>query len=909
MEASHHSSDLDPSSVLGFGAALPLIESAEEVGRLLTGALRSMGISDLQAVVLRRSSDESGSVVGSMGMSPLTDDVAAALRHLQEQLSTAPDEQAGTPARRQIDLCEAEHAPLLDEGLQSLTVVRLGTVDDDFGLVAVGRTDTAGLTPMEGSSLQMMAAQVSMALHRIRLDRQRRDKAEALRASEARYRELYENAPVAYVTVDADGRIRMANEQAATLLHTTTETLRDRTLTHFCSSTDAADETARRLATCIREDERFYDQQTQICRADGTSIWVSMSVQPMDPSTGEAACLVTMRDVTEQVRMQRVLRDTRDDLEERVEARTAELEQANERLQEQAERLGILRDVDQAILAAESPAEIAAVAVRRAEQVVSCERVSLTVLDWNAQEAEILAAGTGEAVLDAGTRVPFDDYYLPDCLLDGEAKRIGDLQALSSLPPAAEKIRARGVRSVLCLPMMVEGELVGVLKMGRTLPDAFTDDDEHIGRELADHLAIALRQAKLWSAVQEHREQLATLRDVDQAILAAESPTEIAAAAIERAQTLLPYESATVSVLDDEADQVHVLAEHNNVLDAPTTLPLDEVYLSENLKAGETEVISVEEYAPVPEAEARIREMGLRSILCLPMVVEGEVIGVIHVGRTEPDAFTDDDWQVGRELADHLAIALRQSQLLEEVQEQRERLEERVQERTAELESFTYSVSHDLRTPLRAIDGYARILKEDHADQLDEEGRRLLNVIYDSAQTMGDQIDDLLTLSRVGRREINRVPIDVAVLAQEAFDELQRAQPERTADIAFEVQALPDAEGDRSMLRHVFSNLLSNAVKFVQREEDPRIEVGSEARDDDPVYYVRDNGVGFDPDHADEMFGVFQRLHDNKDFEGTGVGLALVERVLRRHDGEVWAEGEKGEGTTIYFTLPPFPHE
>jgi PAS domain S-box-containing protein len=907
MEASHHSSDLDPSSVLGFGAALPLIESAEEVGRLLTGALRSMGISDLQAVVLRRSSDESGSVVGSMGMSPLADDVAAALRHLQEQLSTAPDEQAGTPARRQIDLCEAEHAPLLDEGLQSLTVVRLGTVDDDFGLVAVGRTDTAGLTPMEGSSLQMMAAQVSMALHRIRLDRQRRDKAEALRVSEARYRELYENAPVAYVTVDADGRIRMANEQAATLLHTTTDTLRDRTLTHFCSSTDAADETARRLATCIRENERFYDQQTQICRADGTSIWVSMSVQPVEPSTGEAECLVTMRDVTEQVRMERALRDTRDELEERVEERTDELERANERLQEQAERLSILRDIDQAILAAESPEEIAAVAVRRAEQVVSCERVSVTVIDWDADEAEILAAGADEDVLNTGTRVPLDEYYLPPQLRDGEPKRIADLQDIA-LPPAAEKIRARGVRSVLCLPMMVEGELVGVLKMGRTTPDAFTDDDEHIGRELADHLAIALRQAKLWRAVQEQREQLATLRDVDQAILAAESPTEIAAAAIERVQALLPYESATVSVLDDETEQVHVLAEHNNVLDAPTTLPLDKVYLSDNLRAGQTEVISVEEYTPVPEAEARIREMGLRSILCLPMVVEDEVIGVIHVGRTKPDAFTNDDWQVGRELADHLAIALRQSQLLEEVQEQRERLEERVQERTAELESFTYSVSHDLRTPLRAIDGYARILKEDHADQLDEEGRRLLNVIYDSAQTMGDQIDDLLTLSRVGRREINRVPIDVGALAQEAFDELQRAQPDQTADIAFEVQALPDAEGDRSMLRHVFSNVLSNAVKFVQREEDPRIEVGSEARDDGPVYYVRDNGVGFDPERTDEMFGVFQRLHD-EDFEGTGVGLALVERVLRRHDGEVWAEGEEGEGATIYFTLPPFPHE
>jgi light-regulated signal transduction histidine kinase (bacteriophytochrome) len=240
---------------------------------------------------------------------------------------------------------------------------------------------------------------------------------------------------------------------------------------------------------------------------------------------------------------------------------------------------------------------------------------------------------------------------------------------------------------------------------------------------------------------------------------------------------------------------------------------------------------------------------------------------------------------------------------MEEVQERRERLEERVQERTAELESFTYSVSHDLRTPLRAIDGYARILKEEHADQLDDEGRRLLDVIYDSAQTMGEQIDDLLTLSRVGRREMTPVVVDVEAVAREAFDELRQAHPD-VGDVTFRLRGLPPAEADRSMLRHVFVNLLSNALKFTRREEAPRIEVGGTGRDGATAYFVRDNGVGFDAEHADEMFGVFQRLHDDTDFEGTGVGLALVERVVRRHDGEVWAEGAEGEGATIYFTLP-----
>jgi signal transduction histidine kinase len=166
---------------------------------------------------------------------------------------------------------------------------------------------------------------------------------------------------------------------------------------------------------------------------------------------------------------------------------------------------------------------------------------------------------------------------------------------------------------------------------------------------------------------------------------------------------------------------------------------------------------------------------------------------------------------------------------------------------------------------------------------------------------MGDQIDDLLTLSRVGRREMNRVPVDVAALAQEAFDDLRRARTAAEA-VTFEVRTLPEAWADRSMLRHVFTNLLSNALKFTREEEAPRLEIGAENQDARPVFFVRDNGVGFDAQYADTLFGVFERLHE--DVEGTGIGLALVDRVIRRHGGDVWAEGAEGEGATVFFTLP-----
>jgi signal transduction histidine kinase len=231
------------------------------------------------------------------------------------------------------------------------------------------------------------------------------------------------------------------------------------------------------------------------------------------------------------------------------------------------------------------------------------------------------------------------------------------------------------------------------------------------------------------------------------------------------------------------------------------------------------------------------------------------------------------------------------------------RLEDLVQERTAELESFTYAVSHDLRTPLRAIDGYTQLLRKEHADALNAEGRRLLRLVSEHTQKMGALIDDLLTLARLGRREMERDWVDLEALAHETFSDLCDTHGGSRPTLSFEVQSLPSAYGDRSMLRHVFTNLLSNALKFTREEEHPRIEVGAETIEGTPTIFVRDNGMGFDPEYADKLFGVFERVHDS-DVEGTGVGLAIVERIVERHGGTVWAEGAPGVGTTVYFALP-----
>jgi signal transduction histidine kinase len=330
--------------------------------------------------------------------------------------------------------------------------------------------------------------------------------------------------------------------------------------------------------------------------------------------------------------------------------------------------------------------------------------------------------------------------------------------------------------------------------------------------------------------------------------------------------------------------------------------------------------VCIQDFMDDPQAQPW-REKGLRrgyrSNIALPLRDDrGEVFGALTIYSTEPNAFPPDEVRLLGELAGDLAFGItvlrartERKRAEEEIRQLNTELEERVRQRTAqletanqELESFSYSVSHDLRAPLRSIDGFSRILQEDYGDKLDAAGKDSLTRVRAASQRMGHLIDDLLQLSRHTRSEMHRTQVNLSALARALADELQKTEPERRVEFMIEPNLVANA--DASLLRVVLENLLGNAWKFTGKQAAAKIEFGRTTRECASTFYVRDDGVGFNMGYADKLFGAFQRLHSTTDFPGTGIGLATVKRIIHRHGGRVWAESKPNQGATFYFTLP-----
>lgn len=407
--------------------------------------------------------------------------------------------------------------------------------------------------------------------------------------------------------------------------------------------------------------------------------------------------------------------------------------------------------------------------------------------------------------------------------------------------------------------------------------------------------------------VLQHRTQrLETLSMIGRAILRRQSSADIAREALTYLHRLTGADRASVVMFDFERQEARMLAVVG-VGEAlwPPGMTLDFNALTTVLALREEQyapdIVALETRSPFLE---RLLADGLRCALTLPLLPDENVMGRVHLTAFQTDAFDPEARAMAREVADMLAVALQQARLHEQVQHYANDLEQRVLERTAqlqaaneELEAFSYSVSHDLRAPLRGIDGFSRLLLEEYAPQLEAEGHRYLSRIRENAQGMGRLIDHLLHFSRLGRQPIAKQMVNMTALAQQALAELRPAVDGRQVELI--LADLPAGWADPTLLRQVFVNLLGNAFKYSHQRTPARIEVGWR----EGAYYVRDNGVGFDMRYVAKLFGVFQRLHHADEFEGTGVGLANVKRIIERHGGRIWAEAAPDQGATFYFTL------
>jgi PAS domain S-box-containing protein len=450
-----------------------------------------------------------------------------------------------------------------------------------------------------------------------------------------------------------------------------------------------------------------------------------------------------------------------------------------------------------------------------------------------------------------------------------------------------------------------DGTLIPVEISARMLPDG------HLLGMLRD--ITERKQAE--EAIYRFNQRLTFLHEIDKDIIAARSPEALTQAVLKSIYQLIPCHRATVTLIDEAASESVVFATHSEDLAAfPITSRTPLIYNErlELLQSGRVMVIPDLQKldGPISEQVKEAVSEGIRSGLGVPLLVQGQLLGHLSLGSKTPAYFTSEHQEIAQEIANQLAIALHQARLHQQIKAYTLELEQRVAERTLqleaknrELETFTYSVSHDLKAPLRGIDGYSRLLLEDYLDRLDEDGRSFLHNIRVAADQMSQLIDDLLAYSRLERRNLQTDKISPQKLVDALLTERAGDLEKRHVTVTL---TIPDTmvTADREGLAMALRNLLDNALKFTQETEVPSIEIGGHETETFCILWVRDNGIGFDMKYHDRILEMFQRLHRAEEYPGTGIGLAIVHKAMQRMGGRVWAESEQGKGSTFYLEVP-----
>ncbi|MBE9157280.1 CHASE3 domain-containing protein [Nodosilinea sp. LEGE 06152] len=580
-----------------------------------------------------------------------------------------------------------------------------------------------------------------------------------------------------------------------------------------------------------------------------------------------------------------------------AQARTREAEQAAVSLRRSAQRLAALHDIDRAILATEMDKSLIDNALTQMGQVVPYQEALVAVFDLEAETAQVLAGirQTGKLTMPVGTRLAMADFAPEQGLLHG-IRYVQNLPTADSCPPVLVHLRSHGFLSCLCVPLLVENTLVGELNLASVEPAAFNTEAQEIAVEVANQLAIALQQSRLRGQLQATNQQLQhelqerlqaemELREQEQLFRSTFNQAAVGIAHVSSDGRWLRVNQKLSQIVGYTRDEL--LQRTFQDITYPEDLDIDLTYFHQIL-ADEIQTYSME--------KRYVRKD--HSLIWINLTVS-----LVRKATGEPSYFIS----VVEDISDR-------KQAEDALQQLNDTLEQRVRERTAqlaetnqELEAFTYSVSHDLRAPLRTMQGFAQALLEDCGDQLEDVCQSYIDSIIDDAVQMNGLISDLLDYSRLTRTQINLQSIGLNEVVADALKQLAAQIEEKQAQINV-ATALPTVMAHRSTLVQVVTNLVGNAIKFVEPTTQPQIDIFAEETYQDDGRWIRlwivDNGIGIAPEHQERVFRVFERLHGAESYPGTGIGLAIVRKGLERMGGQAGVESQLGQGSRFWIALP-----
>lgn len=502
-----------------------------------------------------------------------------------------------------------------------------------------------------------------------------------------------------------------------------------------------------------------------------------------------------------------------------------------------------------------------------------------------------------------------------------------ELEDCRSTPHPRIGDHSRSAASLIFVPLKKHGQTIGALSVQRYAMNAYTQEHLELVEAVAIQVGIAIENARLFTHLQKELaerteaealtvkvnfelqrriQELYVLNAMAQAGASVKNEDDLLEAVVETLHNSLYPDIVGVALWDADAG---LLRTHPR---AHRGVPAHMGQFSSPLGEGVVGIAAASRkpyrIRDVDDPNYRPLDPTIRSELCVPILAGDRLLGVLNAESRQPDAFSDADENLMFTLAGQLASAMERLRAEQQLRAINSQLEHRVIQRTAELEranreleAFSYSVSHDLRAPLRGINSYTRIIKDEFSTRIDPEALGFLDKVIAASLRMTRLIDNLLEFSRTSRQPLAKQPVDMRAIARQIIEALSPEMESR--QIEWTVTDLPPAQADPALMQQVYANLIGNAVKYTRKRSQARIEVGHFMRDGGRVYFVRDNGAGFDMQYAEKLFGVFQRLHREDEFEGTGIGLAIVQRIVERHGGRIWAEAEADEGATFFFTL------